>query len=114
MRELKVYIEISGKQTLVGTIRGNDFTDAFFSYHDEYLSAGNPAQISISLPLQKEPFSPERTRNYFESLLPEGFSRTAVADWIKADEKDYLTILSCLGRECLGAIKIVEGEDTGE
>ncbi len=114
MRELKVYIEISGKQTLVGTIRGNDFTDAFFSYHDEYLSAGNPAQISISLPLQKEPFSPERTRNYFESLLPEGFSRTAVADWIKVDEKDYLTILSCLGRECLGAIKIVEGEDTGE
>lgn len=111
MRELKVYIEINGTQTLVGTISGNGFSDSFFSYNDKYLSAGNPAPISISLPLQTDPFSPDQTRNYFESLLPEGFSRRAVADWIKVDEMDYLTILSFLGRECLGAVKIVEDED---
>ena len=114
MRELNVYLEINGSQTLVGTIRGNDSGDAVFLYHDEYLSAGNAAAISISLPLQKEPFNSDQTRNYFESLLPEGFSRTAVADWIKTDEKDYLTILSVLGRECLGAVKIIEGKYTGE
>lgn len=114
MRELKVYMEINGSQTLVGMIRGNDSMDAVFSYNDEYLSAGDPAQISISLPLQKEPFNSDQTRNYFESLLPEGFSRTAVADWIKVDERDYLTILSFLGRECLGAVKIIEGKDIYE
>lgn len=114
MRELKVYIEINGSQTLVGTIKGNGSMDAVFAYNDEYLSANNPAPISISLPLQNNPFSPEQTRNYFESLLPEGFSRTAVADWIKADEKDYLTILSFLGRECLGAVRIIEGKDISE
>lgn len=114
MRKLKVYIEINGSQTLVGTIRGNGSSDAVFSYNDEYLSARNPAPISLSLPLQKEPFSPDQTRNYFESLLPEGFSRRAVADWIKVDEKDFLTILSFLGRECLGAVKIIEGEDISE
>ena len=114
MRELKVYIEIKGSQTLVGTIRGNGSADAVFSYTDEYLSTRNPAPISISLPLQKDPFSSDQTRNYFESLLPEGFSRTAVADWIKVDERDYLTILSFLGRECLGAVKIIEGEDIRE
>ena len=114
MRELKVYIEVNGTQTPVGAIKGNDYRDAVFSYDDEYLSAGESAPISISLPFQKEPFSPEQTRNYFESLLPEGFSRKAVADWIKADEKDYVTILSVLGRECLGAVKIVEGDFTSE
>ena len=110
MRELRVYIEIDGNQTLVGTIRGNGFQDAVFSYIDEYLLSGNPSPISISLPLQEDSFTPIQTRNYFESLLPEGFSRTAVADWIKVDEMDYLTILSVLGRECLGAVKIIEGE----
>ncbi len=112
MRELKVYIEINSEQTLVGKIRGNGISDACFAYEDSYLSAVNPAPISISLPLQKDPFSPAQTMNYFESLLPEGFSRTAVANWIKADEKDYLTILSVLGKECLGAVKIVEDEYT--
>ena len=57
MRELNVYLEINGSQTLVGTIRGNDSADAVFSYHDDYLSAGNAAKISISLPLQKERLS---------------------------------------------------------
>ena len=114
MRKLKVSIEINGRQTHVGTIRGNDSLDSVFQYDAEYLSGKDPAPISISLPLQSDPFRPHQTRNYFESLLPEGFSRVAVADWIKADESDYLTILSFLGRECLGAVKIIEGRDVSE
>ena len=114
MRELKVYIEINGNQTYVGAITGNDYSEAVFFYDEGYLSKGEAAPVSISLPLQKEPFSPEQTRNYFESLLPEGFSRKAVADWIKADDNDYVTILSVLGKECLGAIKIVEGDPKEE
>lgn len=114
MRELKVYIEINGSQTPVGAIKGNDYRDAVFSYDGDYLSAGGSVPISISLPFQKKPFGPEQTRNYFESLLPEGFSRKAVADWIKTDEKDYMTILSVLGKECLGAVKLIEGDFTSE
>lgn len=114
MRELKVYIEIVGNWTYVGMIKGKDSEDAVFTYVDEYISSDNPSPISISLPIQKESFTPEQTRNYFESLLPEGYSRTAVANWIKADEKDYITILSALGRECLGAVKIIEGEYESE
>lgn len=70
--------------------------------------------ISISLPLTDVPFSPAKTKSFFEGLLPEGFSRKAVATWIKADENDYLSILSVLGRECIGAIKIIEGEEDAE
>ena len=72
------------------------------------LISGSGRPISISLPLTDEVYSAEKTRCFFEGLLPEGFSRRAVANWIKTDEDDYVTILSVLGRECLGAIKIIE------
>lgn len=106
MKELQVYVEIEGSQQLAGIIRGENYSDARFCYSDEYLNISNIRPISISLPLQKKTFSPEQTSCFFEGLLPEGFSRKAVANWMKADEKDYLTILEKLGQECLGAIYI--------
>lgn len=114
MRELSVYIELNGIQTLVGKISGEQYNDARFRYVREYIEDREAAPISVSLPFQDDYFSTEQTRNFFESLLPEGFSRKAVADWMKADENDYIAILAQLGRECLGAIKIVEGNDDRE
>ncbi|MGN0368262.1 MAG: type II toxin-antitoxin system HipA family toxin [Wujia sp.] len=110
MRELQVYIEWKGNWQLAGIIKGENHEDAGFCYADEYLSIADIRPISIQLPLQKEPFRPEQTRCFFEGLLPEGFSRKAVANWMKADENDYLTILEKLGQECLGAICIQSKE----
>ena len=95
MRELKVYIEIRGSELLAGTITGNDKADAVFTYDPEYLPLGAP--ISVSLPFQQAPFPPVVTSSFFEGLLPEGFSRKSVANWMHADEEDYLTILAGLG-----------------
>ena len=108
MKTLAVYLEIDGEQVHVGDIKGNDYRDACFCYAESYLISGSGRPISISLPLTDEVYSAEKTRCFFEGLLPEGFSRRAVANWIKTDEDDYVTILSVLGRECLGAIKIIE------
>ena len=47
-----------------------------------------------------------QTKNFFEGLLPEGFTKRTVAQWMRVDENDYLSILHGLGRECLGAIQI--------
>lgn len=104
MKELQVSIEIDGKQHFVGVIEGKNCEDARFKYADEYLSIKGIRPISISLPLQKGYFSPRETKCFFEGLLPEGFSRRAVANWAKVDENDYLAILEKLGQECLGAI----------
>ena len=104
MIELQVSIEIEGKQQFVGMIEGKNSEDARFQYADEYLNIPEVRPISISLPLQKEHFSVEKTRCFFEGLLPEGFSRKSVANWVKVDERDYLAILENLGQECLGAI----------
>ena len=112
MRHLKVYIEIDGKQTYVGKITGESAVDARFAYDSEYYLSSDCHPISIKLPVTDEPFSPEVTRNFFEGLLPEGFTRRCVAGWMHADEKDYLTLLSGLGKECLGALRIIDERDS--
>ena len=69
MRTLYVYIEISGSEKYVGKIVGDTPDNAQFAYDNEYIAAVLPP-ISISLPISVQPFSAERTRNFFEGLLP--------------------------------------------
>ena len=109
MRKLVVLVEINGESKYVGEIAENDAGEFCFSYAEEYLSDSGSRPISISLPLEEKTFNAVRTRNFFEGLLPEGFTRQCVAEWMHTDPKDFLSILSGLGRECLGAVKIVGG-----
>ena len=112
MQKLNVTIERYGKRIPVGAITGTDPLATSFSYFPEYLSSPEAAPISLSLPLQEEAFSAAATKNYFEGLLPEGFTRRSVAQWMRVDENDYLSILLGLGKECLGALQILaEGEE---
>lgn len=108
----RVSIEKNGRQTPVGTLTGDRPENAVFAYAPAYLAAEDAAPISLSLPLQEAAFSPAQTKNYFDSLLPEGYTRRTVAQWIHADEDDYLTILYALGCECLGALQITAEDET--
>ena len=107
----QISIERDGRMVPVGSISGESYRTATFSYIEEYLDDRNAVPVSISLPLQRESFSAEQTRRFFEGLLPEGFTRRSVAQWLHLDENDYLSILHQLGRECLGAVRVTaEGE----
>lgn len=108
MRRLAVFIEINGQNEYVGEIVGSDSSDARFAYAERYLENPEHRAISIGLPMEEKTFDSGRTRIFFEGLLPEGFTRRCVAEWMHIDEDDYLSILAGLGRECLGAIKIVD------
>ena len=112
MNTLLVSIERNGTMIPVGTINGDDAANACFAYLPEYLQESDAVAISISLPLREEPYSATQKARFFEGLLPEGFTRRSVAQWMHVDESDYLSILHGLGRECLGAICITEpGEE---
>lgn len=104
--KLNVSIERNGKQYLAGIIEGISGEDASFRYDESYLQDPDAVPISVRLPKREEPFSATQTKNYFEGLLPEGFTRRTVAQWMHVNENDYLSILHGLGRECLGAIQI--------
>ena len=112
IKKYQISIERNGRMVPVGRICGESHQTAQFSYDDNYLDSENAVPISICLPLRQECFSAEQTRQFFEGLLPEGFTRRSVAQWLHLDENDYLSILHQLGRECLGAIRIsAEGEN---
>ena len=111
MRKLLVYIEINGKSEYVGEIVGSSFEDACFTYDASYLNNPEYRAISIGLPLKEKTFNNKRTQIFFDGLLPEGFTRKCVAEWMHIDKDDYLSILACLGRECLGAIRIVDNSN---
>lgn len=111
---LDIQIEVNGSFVRAGKLCGTSYIDAVFQYDKNYIIDSAYCPISISLPLQEECFSREVTRNYFEGLLPEGFSRQCVASNIHVDSDDYISILQVLGRECLGAIKIVDKQNTVE
>lgn len=103
---LRVQIEKNGVLIDAGKISGCNSDDATFSYNDEYASDSENAAISLSLPKGQKIFSPVRTKNFFEGLLPEGFTRRCVAQSIHAESDDYISILRKLGDECLGAIRV--------
>ena len=108
MKKKNISIEINQTQIPVGEIIGEDSQGACFAYREDYLADRDAVPVSLSLPLQREPFPPDVTRRFFEGLLPEGFTRTSVAKWMHADAADYLSILTGLGKECLGAIRVTE------
>ena len=93
MIELNISIERNGSMIPVGTITGKNVSDSFFQYDGEYCRNPEATALSISLPLQNEPFSPARTARFFDGLLPEGFTRRSVAQWMHVDESNYLSIL---------------------
>ncbi len=109
--KLNVWIEIEGKNIHAGRLIGENTADTTFVYENSYLQHPKVRAISVSLPLQASPFSPERTRIFFDGLLPEGYTRRCVAAEMRVAEDDYISILKNLGKECLGAIQILDDND---
>lgn len=68
MRKLIVNIERNGSMVYVGEIIGANQSDASFLYAESYLADKASRPISISLPLQNSPYSPQETKNFFLSL----------------------------------------------
>ncbi len=107
---LLVFLEVMGKDILVGRIMGTSSEDACFAYDEEYMSVPEHRPISIALPFTDEPYSPAKTKCFFDGLLPEGYTRRCVAGELHVDEQDYISLLEILGDECLGAIRILNEE----
>jgi serine/threonine-protein kinase HipA len=64
--------------------------------------------ISVALPLHSGPFTPAQSRPFFEALLPEGAIRDLIAGELKLAASDSYGLLAALGRDCAGALQIVE------
>lgn len=75
-----------------------------FTYYE---NAQNP--ISLSLPLQKEPFKEKVCRAFFGGLLPENLNmRELLAKKYNINVNDDFKLLKEIGRDCAGALSFHE------
>ena len=69
-------------------------------------------QISLSLPLQKEPFKEKACRAFFGGLLPENTNmRELLAKKYNINVNDDFKLLKEIGRDCAGALSFHEMEE---
>ncbi|MEX2573729.1 MAG: HipA N-terminal domain-containing protein [Balneolaceae bacterium] len=69
-----------------------------FQYDSEYLSHEKPELVSLTLPLQQEPYESHVLFPFFDGLIPEGWLLDVVEDIWKVSPKDRMGLLlvSCL------------------
>ena len=84
----------------------SDANSREFSYDAAYLASSEARPISLSLPLQPEPFNSWQTRLFFENLLPPEVVRRKLEKIIHHDHDNYFAFLKVLGGDCAGAISL--------
>lgn len=102
---LHVYIDA----TKVGTLTGKDNGDYIFAYDADWLGSRTPIPLSLSLPMQLEPFTPVLSKAFFANLLPEGQLRDHFASKYRVSADDDFGLLAALGGDCAGALALYPG-----
>ena len=68
--------------------------------------------LSLSLPIQKEPFENKQCRGFFNGLLPESeHTRIAIGKKYGINPKNDFSILQAIGYDCAGAVSFFDSDD---
>ena len=106
-RILGVYL----KGDYVGQLKQNQSGNLAFSYDKAYVSKAQRG-ISISLPLQPEPFEGDVVKAFFSGLLPEESVRVRLASYLSISEQNTFALLESVGGDCAGAVALYpQGEN---
>ncbi len=105
MRTAEVHIQ----KQLAGTLEEHD--DGYrFAYSADYLGSGNAVPVSLSFPLQKEPFEDKRLFPFFDGLIPEGWLLDIAENTWKLNPRDRMGLLLACCRDCIGVVSIIPVE----
>lgn len=87
-----------------------------FQYGREWLDWDSAIPVSLSLPLREDRYIGDRVIAVFENLLPDNKPiRDRVAARVKAAGTDAYSLLSKIGRDCVGALEFIpEGDEAGK
>ena len=101
---------------IVGTLNRASSGAVDFSYGQEWLGWEHAIPVSRSLPLRADRYIGAPVLAVFENLLPDNDTiRTKVAERTGADGIDAYSLLSQVGRDCVGALQFVpDGFDPGD
>jgi serine/threonine-protein kinase HipA len=101
----------------VGTLHaGAGPAEYLFAYDASIgVSRSGAIVLSVSLPVQPEPYGPDRARPFFDGLLPERGVREQLAGNLRIDPDNSFELFARIGRDCAGAVVILpEGEGVAE
>ena len=97
---------------LVGHLQKEPSGAVYFRYNEGWLSKGNATPVSLSLPLREDAYKGERVAAVFENLLPDSdLLRRRIAEKVGAKGTDAYSLLSEIGRDCVGALQFVPDGD---
>jgi len=101
MRQAKIFID----DILAGILSENE-EGYFFQYEKTYLDSMFKKPVSLTLPLQKEPFKAEYLFPFFDGLIPEGWLlNIAQKNW-KLNPRDRMGLLMATCKDCIGNISV--------
>jgi serine/threonine-protein kinase HipA len=101
---LKVYLNAR----LVGWLRRESSGAIDFQYDKDWLDWSSAIPVSVSLPLREDRYIGNPVLAVFENLLPDNDDiRRRVAERSQADGSDAYSLLSAIGRDCVGALQFL-------
>ncbi len=107
-RRAHVPLDVSINGRRVGTLDKQANGAIGFVYAFDWLDWRHAFPVSLSLPLGDERYTGARVTAVFENLLPDSAPiRTRVAEQVGARGSDAFSLLSEIGRDCVGAMQFV-------
>lgn len=97
--------EIWVNSQLAGVLTEDD-NGYCFKYQQEYLKQEKALPVSLTLPLQKEPFHTENLFPFFDGLIPEGWLLDIAHKNWKINPRDRMGLLLTTCRDCIGNISV--------
>src|SRR5688572_11499335 len=86
-----------------------------FRYDRDWLAGRAPIPVSLSLPLREDAYKGEPVIAVFDNLLPDSdLLRKRVAEKVGAAGTDAYSLLSEIGRDCVGALQFLPEDDGAE
>ena len=83
-----------------------------FGYHESWLEGESAIPVSLSLPLREDPFKGPVVAAFFENLLPDSEAlRRRVSEKVGAEGTDAYSLLSRIGRDCVGALQFLPEDE---
>ncbi|MBX9829541.1 MAG: type II toxin-antitoxin system HipA family toxin [Xanthobacteraceae bacterium] len=83
-----------------------------FVYDPSWLGWEHAIPVSLSLPLRETRYLGDRVTAVFENLLPDSSTiRTRLAERVAAQGTDAFSLLSEIGRDCVGALQFMAADD---
>lgn len=108
MKRARIYY----KDNLAGWLTETD--EGFvFRYDETYLALPSSAPVSLTLPLQSEPYQSPVLFPFFDGLIPEGWLLDVALRNTDVSLLDRMSLLLLCCKDCIGAVSVVAEKEEG-